>query len=619
MKTISFNSFIVDDSNRQAFEACRDVALFKPVSPMPALLVGEPGSGKTHLLYSVVNQLRASSAQSKYAYITATDFDDRARALIDDPGPVQRARNAVLLVDQLERFGDLAPELEQLVRIFLDNKHFAVLASSVHIERLTNLPESLRALLSNGQIIPLPPQDPQTRIERIRQEALGEAQEKLATKDGEIAELRDRLSQIQSQGTQSTSEVLDLHGRLENEQAALAQLEEQYSAAQIESEGYRRRIEELEQELAQQGEDREHAARQAAQKQEKIAELEAEIADIEVRLEEARRESDAARREANQLVQRAESLLQQIESNRQHYQELDAQRQREIKELEKRLGEQGEEAMRAARKEFQTEVQLLRQQVEEVEDQRDAAIAERADTSDTLAAITKERDAARAETESVRKERDELRREMASFNERLRQYEAKIEAAKGALDEARATREQLQQQLSGAHRNNATLMQEFEQYKKEAAKQVAEANAQTGEFEKGLNAAHKMLGRRSRMNISVAEDLETLRRAMADIAELMGTLTRRVAVSDDSLPTEKTDERAALNNLLATLQKAVHDGRPAHAAAGPRTEISLDDTEAKDAPGSTNVEDTEDQSLETVDRGGEDAAAEAIAEEVKSK
>ena len=617
MKTISFNSFIVDDTNRHAFEVCRDVALFKPVSPMPALLVGEPGSGKTHLLYSVVNQLRASSAQSKYAYITATDFDDRARALIDDPGPVQRARNAVLLVDQLERFGDLAPELEQLVRIFLDNKHFVVLASSLHAERLTNLPESLRALLSNGQSIPLPPQDPETRIERIRQDALGEAQEKLATKDGEIAELRDRLSQIQTQGTQSTSEVLDLHGRLENEQAALAQIEEQYSAAQVESEGYRRRIEELDQELAQQREDVEQAARQTAQKQEKIAELEAEVADIEVRLEEARRESDAARREANQLVQRAESLLQQIESNRQHYQELDAQRQREIKELEKRLEEQGEEAMRAARKEFQTEVQLLRQQIEEVEDQRDAAIAERADTAGTFDTLAKERDAARAETESVRKEREELRRESVSSIERLRQYEAKIEAAKGALDEARATREQLQQQLSSAHRGNATLMQEFEQYKKEAAKQVAEANAQTGEFEKGLNAAHQMLGRRSKMNASVAEDVETLRRAMSDIAELMGTFSRRMTLTDDSLPTEKTDEHAALNNLLATLQEAGRSGKRGPVAAGPRTEISLDEDD-KPAPTDTEAA-TNGQAPEPADRDNGGTSVEAIAEEIESK
>ena len=58
---------------------------------MPVLLLGDDGCGKTHLLYSVVNQIRSGSARTGLAYVTAREFPDKVRGLIKDPTPVQRA------------------------------------------------------------------------------------------------------------------------------------------------------------------------------------------------------------------------------------------------------------------------------------------------------------------------------------------------------------------------------------------------------------------------------------------------------------------------------------------------------------------------------------------------
>jgi chromosome segregation ATPase len=153
MKRYSFGTFEVDDANRQAYETCRAAADLEHVAPLPILLVGSEASGKTHLLYSVVNRVRAGAAKTGLAYVTARDFPEQVRALIDDPTPVERAQSAILLVDQLEQFDDYSRELENVVRVFLDNGHCVILASRVRPEALTNLTGGLRKMLDTGQVV----------------------------------------------------------------------------------------------------------------------------------------------------------------------------------------------------------------------------------------------------------------------------------------------------------------------------------------------------------------------------------------------------------------------------------------------------------------------------------
>ena len=57
------------------------------------------------------------------------------------------------MVDQLEKFTTLIEELEAVVRIFLDNGHYVLVASSVHPGRLRDLPRGLADLVSGGQVI----------------------------------------------------------------------------------------------------------------------------------------------------------------------------------------------------------------------------------------------------------------------------------------------------------------------------------------------------------------------------------------------------------------------------------------------------------------------------------
>ena len=117
----------------------------------------------------------SGTTKTGLAYVTAVDFPDQVRHLIDDPSPVQRAQSAVLLVDQLDRFKDLIDELEAVVRIFLDHKHYVVLASKVHPGRLPHLSQGFRDLIDSGQIVQIVPRGAESQIETIRRQVRGDA------------------------------------------------------------------------------------------------------------------------------------------------------------------------------------------------------------------------------------------------------------------------------------------------------------------------------------------------------------------------------------------------------------------------------------------------------------
>jgi chromosomal replication initiation ATPase DnaA len=210
MKRYSFGTFEVEDSNRQAYEVCLAVADRKKVSPYPVLVLGGEARGKTHLLYSIVNHVRASSAKTGLAYVTAHDFPDQVRALIKNPAPVQRAQAAILLVDQLELFTELVDELEAVVRLFIDNNHAVVLATSVHPSRLKNLNEGLLSVINAGQIAEIQA--------KAAEGADGEQNALIQKQEAELRQLRERLAELESQASAGASaEELAAAAKAENE------------------------------------------------------------------------------------------------------------------------------------------------------------------------------------------------------------------------------------------------------------------------------------------------------------------------------------------------------------------------------------------------------------------
>ena len=169
MKRLSFDSFIVDDANREAARLCRGIADLRPVAPMPVLLLGDKGSGKTHLLCAILDAVRADTANVGLAYLRDNDVPDAVLAFTHDPAPLLRKEQGILLVDQLESFAERLDDLEAIIRLFLDHNRCVVLASNVHPDQLAQLTPDLRRICVSGRIVSIAPRDVDAPAERPRQ------------------------------------------------------------------------------------------------------------------------------------------------------------------------------------------------------------------------------------------------------------------------------------------------------------------------------------------------------------------------------------------------------------------------------------------------------------------
>jgi chromosome segregation ATPase len=157
MKGYSFETFQVQEGNQAAYELCRAVASLEYTGPRPVLLLGPEGSGKGHLLWSIVHEVRASTVKAGLGLVMAHEFPIAVRNLAVNPEPIQRGNPAILLVDELERFHENVPELEAVVQTFLDNGHCVLLASNVAPDRLGAFSDAFKKCLREGQTIPIKP------------------------------------------------------------------------------------------------------------------------------------------------------------------------------------------------------------------------------------------------------------------------------------------------------------------------------------------------------------------------------------------------------------------------------------------------------------------------------
>ena len=207
----SFESFEVHSANRAAFEACRAVARRDYSGPRPVVLLGDAGTGKSHLLWSIVRETRAAKTRIGLGLVLPGQFPDAVRNLVGNPAPVRKGRPALLLVDELERFQENAPDLEAVVKLFLENGHDIVFATRTPPERITALSKGLRAVLEEANTLQVQAHAPQPFAEPA---SLGD----------EVARLMDELEQLRIE----RDALLEQSRRHETETARLAEaLEEQ--------------------------------------------------------------------------------------------------------------------------------------------------------------------------------------------------------------------------------------------------------------------------------------------------------------------------------------------------------------------------------------------------------
>lgn len=286
MHGFTFESFEPTGSNRAAFETCRRVAEGAYDGPRPVVLLGPPGCGKSHLLWAIVHRVRAGARPTGLALVMAGEFPEKVRRLAADPAPIRQGKPAVLLVDALHGFDGDAPDLEAVVRAFLDQGHQVVLATGVHPDRVDSLGAEFQGLLRAGRCIEMRPREALA--------SLGAPPEGLNLTDiwrelGMLRRERDDLERELREQDGLRRELEDLRARLAHSQAE----EDRLNRALLGGGGQPAAIE--------------AAAGRAARAEADAAAALAEQARLQGLLGAARRERDEAVAEAGRLRAEAEA------------------------------------------------------------------------------------------------------------------------------------------------------------------------------------------------------------------------------------------------------------------------------------------------------------------------
>jgi len=461
----TFDSYLVDAGNRRAHALCLAVAQGEPLSPLPIVLSGEPGSGKTHLLHAVTNRLRASAGHASILFVSPGAWGEEVERIIANPAPIDMARYAVLLVDDLHAFGQKYEALARLFEIFLENDHPVIVATDAHPDRLTALPLKLKRRIKGGQTVAIAPGEARRSLAAIEERLRDEQQDA-------IARIEQRLREMEAEGPEAAAA---------RKQARAAELEQ----ARKEAAEARAELEHARAELALV----KVSAKEAVQARARVQELEQQLLDrakqpapeelvqapIKRKLDEARFDAQKAREEARGMLQRAQHLVEVLAQSRVSFEDAQRERERQRGEIEKLnavfSGEKPAESEAAqdvagapatvANDEnaaVQDEIQRLQESLVRARSERDTLKSHLARIREELDETRRDLDRNRAETLKERTEREEHVREV---QEALLTKDAEAEALRAAhkelTDEIEGLRSQVAESTGVIERLTALL------------------------------------------------------------------------------------------------------------------------------------------------------------------
>ena len=589
MKQRSFGEFDLGEGNLQAFEWCLNVVESREMHAQLAVLLGEEGSGKTHLLCAIVNRVRSGSSPTGIAYVTADNFPQEALSLIQDPSPVEQAESAIILIDHLESFEGRLGELEALIRLFLDCRHSVVVATNVHPARLRNLTPGLGQLLKDGVTIPIESPDIGRGTEASPEPTNGSPVAWEDSNEKDLDELKTILKQVYATvSPQDTQErkpneaVRESVAGTENGDGGLRELQRQYEGvcAQLE----------------------------------RTRGLEEELGALRDEMDMTRAENSHPVDSADALLARAENLLDEIQQSRTRIAAAHSQQRAqidEIRELEAAIDLAGTIDAHVDNGEESHDPAIL--PVETPAASPEAASG-RPHTSTQTGTDARDIEGLRAALNALTHERAETRQGLAALREemtqmqlrdsqqdgRARETESKVEQLREALDEAIAERDdfRVQQEKSAeerrtleysaedAWREHGKLQEslastraeldaekskareremELESLRVGAAEQVGAARARLDEREGELAALRDEVDDRRGTDQKTAGELDALREQLKNAAEAMARLASRLnsenLTGEGQAPSPPADEEIIEPPLEAQPQ-AVAEERP---------------------------------------------------------
>jgi chromosomal replication initiator protein len=190
---LTFEQFVIGDSNRLAHAAALAVAELPGLAYNPLFICGRPGLGKTHLLHSIANYVRAYGDGTAVRYTTAEAFTSEyvlaSRSGGMEPFKARFRDVGVLLVDDVQFLQEKVKTEEEFFHTF-NAIHAAgaqiVLTSDRPPRDLQGLEDRLRARFEAGLVTELDAPDAVTRRAILRKRVI---QDDLAEIDDDALEL----------------------------------------------------------------------------------------------------------------------------------------------------------------------------------------------------------------------------------------------------------------------------------------------------------------------------------------------------------------------------------------------------------------------------------------------
>lgn len=175
---LSFDQFVIGDSNRLAHAAALTVAEMPAQAYNPLFICGPPGVGKTHLLSSIANLLMAHNPELTVRATTGEAFTNEFLGALSDRSTESfkaRFRDIdVLLLDDvqfLERKTRTEEEFFHTFNALHDGGRQVVLTSDRPPRDLQALEDRLRERFEAGLIADIKPPDLPTRLAILRKRA----------------------------------------------------------------------------------------------------------------------------------------------------------------------------------------------------------------------------------------------------------------------------------------------------------------------------------------------------------------------------------------------------------------------------------------------------------------
>lgn len=156
---MTFETFVVGPSNREAYEAAMAVAATPGKLFNPLFMYGDAGIGKSHLLAAIGNRVAKDHGSDKVMYTSSEMFQESIREAIVthriEDLLASLGRFVVLLVDDIHFLARTRSQQDRALEVFMelyDRARQVVVCSDRPPDQLNDLTEMIRALFVRGKV-----------------------------------------------------------------------------------------------------------------------------------------------------------------------------------------------------------------------------------------------------------------------------------------------------------------------------------------------------------------------------------------------------------------------------------------------------------------------------------